>query len=169
MARPSSGFLKEALLGIALGVGGVIAIVWSGSPGWLRALGGLVVMVAMIAPALPFLALVPWHWIAKHRGLISRSRTPWVVTLAAGVVQLQNGTRARSIPLELVQRARLARNGNWTESTMLEDALGLMGANGSELVRLPASADGFEQLLAVLAARGVVVEEVLVSAPAVLD
>ncbi|MBS2030825.1 MAG: hypothetical protein JST54_23175 [Deltaproteobacteria bacterium] len=152
-----------------IGVAAVVAICWKSSPGWLRALGGLVVIAAMIAPVLPFLALVPWHWIAKHRGLISRSRTPWSVTFAEGVVQLQSGTRAWSIPLERVQRARLARNDNWTESTMLEDALGLMGANGGELVRLPSSAKGFEQLLAALRARGVAVEEVLVSAPVVLD
>ena len=52
---------------------------------------------------------------------------------------------------------------------MLEDALGLFASNGRELERLPESATGFDGLLAELGARGIPIEHVDVSAPAVLD
>ncbi|WP_437745638.1 hypothetical protein WMF39_11780 [Sorangium sp. So ce1504] len=66
-------------------------------------------------------------------------------------------------------RARFARNDNWTESKMLEDALGLFALDGREIERLPGSAADLGGLLVELEARGIPVEHVYVSAPAVLD
>ncbi|MDI1436722.1 hypothetical protein [Polyangium sorediatum] len=52
---------------------------------------------------------------------------------------------------------------------MLEDALGLFTAKGREIERLPESATGLDELQRELEARGVPIEHVGVSAPAVLD
>jgi hypothetical protein len=66
-------------------------------------------------------------------------------------------------------RARMARNDNWTESKLLEDALGLFAESSRELARVPESAEGFEALSAELRAREIPVDDVAVSAPAFLD
>ena len=71
--------------------------------------------------------------------------------------------------LDLIARARFARNDNWTESKMLEDALGLFTAKGREIERLPESATGLDELQRELGDRGVPIEHVEVSAPAILD
>ena len=43
------------------------------APRWVKACAGVICVLALLAPALPFLALLPWHFIAVHRGLVSRS------------------------------------------------------------------------------------------------
>ncbi|MDI3284115.1 hypothetical protein [Polyangium sp. 15x6] len=126
-------------------------------------------MAVLLFPVLPFLLLIPWHFIALHRGLARRSDVPCVMSLSEGVLHVQRGDERKSHALTGVARARLARNENWTESKMLEDALGLFAANGREIVRLPESATGFDELQRELDARGIPIEHVDVSAPAVLD
>jgi hypothetical protein len=151
---------------LAIGAVGLAIVLNDRSPGWLRA--GVYVL-AWVGPFLPLLALIPWYFIAKHRGLIPRSRVPCVVSLYEGAIHVRRGNKCSSHPLGIVVRARFARNDNWTESKTLEDALGLFAPNGREIERLPESATGLGELLIELEARGIPVEHVYVSAPAVLD
>ena len=113
--------------------------------------------------------LLPWHFIAMHRGLVPRSEQRHTVSVEGGAATLTHGNKRTRCDLNQVSRARRAFNDNWTESKMLEDAVSLFSAKGRALVRVPVSADGFDGLMRELAARGVVVEDVPVSAPAFLD
>lgn len=141
-------------------------LIYNGSPTWLRI---MIILLVTVGPFLPILALIPWHFIAKHQGLMSRSPIPTVVSCSNGFIQITRGNKRTSLPFEHIVRARLARNDNWTESKMLEDALGLFAANGREIERLPESATGFATVLSELDARGIPIEYVDVSAPTVLD
>lgn len=85
------------------------------------------------------------------------------------MLHIQRGNKQTRHALDDITRARLARNDNWTESKMLEDALGLFAKNGRELARVPESATGFGALLIELNARKIPIEEVDVSAPTLLD
>jgi len=84
------------------------------------------------------------------------------------VLVVRGPTRTRC-ELAEVTRARRVCNDNWTESKLLEDALGLFAASGRELVRVPLSAAGVDALMVALGRRGVPIDEVLTSAPAFLD
>ncbi|HRI71206.1 MAG TPA: hypothetical protein PK156_43535 [Polyangium sp.] len=154
-------FAIAAISGISLFI-----LIYPGSPAWLRA---IVLILATFGPFFPILALIPWHFIAKHRGLTSRSRIPCVVSCANGMLHVGRGNKRARHALDRVVRARLARNDNWTESNMLEDALGLFAAKGREIERVPESAMGFNALLIELNVRGIPIEQVDVSAPTMLD
>jgi hypothetical protein len=158
-----------AIFAICAATLALLIFVNAGSPAWLRAVLGVLVFAATAAPALPFLMLIPWHFICLHRGLIRRSRAPCVVSISHGAVHVERADKISSHALDSVVRARFTRNDNWTESTMLEDALGLFTLNGREIERLPESATGFKELLVELGARGISIDHVDVSAPAFLD
>ncbi len=147
----------------------MLAFVNGLSPTWLRIGVEILVIAATAAPALPFLALIPWHFIALHRGLVRRRSVLCVVSLSQGVIQVNRGDKLTSHALGIIVSARFAQNDNWTESKMLEDALGLFASDGREIERLPRSATGFDELLVELGARGIPIEQVYVSAPALLD
>jgi hypothetical protein len=157
---------KEALAILALIAAMLFIFLDDRSPAWLRAGFGVLLIAG---PFLPVLALVPWHFIALRRGLVSRSRIPCEVSLSEGYIHVKRGDKRTSHALGAVVRARFARNDNWTESKMLEDALGLFTSNGREIERLPESATGLNELLIELGARGVPIEHIDVSAPALLD
>lgn len=157
---------KEVLAILAISAATLVILLDNRSPTWLRT--GLGVLV-FAAPFLPILALIPWHFIALHRGLTGRSRVPCVVSLSEGAIHVERGNKRTSHALSTIVRARFARNDNWTESKMLEDALGLFASDGREIERLPESATGLDELLVELGARGIPIEHVGVSAPAVLD
>jgi hypothetical protein len=154
-------FVIVAICGISL-----VILFYDGSPRWLR---GIVIVLATVGPFLPILALIPWYFVARHQGLMSRSRTPCAVSCSNGLLLIECGNKRMSHPFERIVRARMAQNDNWTESNMLEDALGLFAANGREIVRIPESAVGLSSVVAELGARGIPIEYVAVSAPAVLD
>ena len=103
--------------------------------------------------------------MARRQGLAVRSRTPSSVQLTEAAVVVVRGETKRSVPWVQVTRARFARNANWTASTMVEDAIGLLGPDRKERARVPESAQGFELLLRELAERGVTIDYVEVSAP----
>ncbi|TKD03544.1 hypothetical protein [Polyangium fumosum] len=166
MAKGLPSMWKETAASLAIAAVLLFIFLESRFPTWLRALIGLLVLVA---PVLPFLVLLPWHFIARYRGLAKRSDVPCVLSLAEGVLHVQRGDKRTRHALDLVARARFARNDNWTESKMLEDALGLFTAKGREIERLPESATGLDELQRELEARGVPIEHVGVSATAVLD
>ncbi len=126
------------------------------------------VLVSLV-PLLPVLVLIPWYFVARHRGLTPRSKARCRVALSDGQIQVSRGSGQRSLSLPGIARARLARNSNWTESKLLEDALGLFDQQGREVLRLPESAEGLPALLAALRDRDVPVERIDVSAPAFLD
>lgn len=157
---------QEPLAIVALSGVSLFILIYSGSPTWLRT---LVLILVTFGPFFPFLALIPWHFIAKHRGLTSRSRIPCVVSCANGLLHVQRGNKHSRHALDHIVRARLARNDNWTQSNMLEDALGLFAVNGREIERIPESAMGFNALLIELNAQKIPIEQVDVSAPSVLD
>lgn len=161
---------KEVLATLAICTAGVVMLIFvdERSPMWLRMLFGLLVIAVLAAPALPFLILIPWHFLALHRGLVNRGR-PCMVSLSQGAIHVNRGYKQTSHPLGIIVRARFVRNDNWTESKMLEDALGLFASNGREIERLPESATGLDELLVELGTRGIPVEDVYVSAPAFLD
>ncbi|EYF01179.1 hypothetical protein [Chondromyces apiculatus] len=171
MAGGSGGYWKEGLTILAIGTAALLLFVFvdEHSPTWLRTSVGVLVIAATVAPVLPFLALIPWHFIARHRGLIGSSRIPCVVSLSQEVIHVTRGNKLTTHALTTIARARFAQNDNWTESKMLEDALGLFTSNGREIERLPRSATGFDKLLVELGARDIPIEYVYVSAPAVLD
>lgn len=156
-------------IGVALGGLAVAGLTLGAVPMWIRWVSAVVVGLATIAPVAPFLALLPWHFVAVRRGLIRRSRVPYSVTVAHGALIVEHRSTRIHCELNKVSRARRARNDNWTESKMLEDAMGLFSANGRELVRVPLSAVGVDALVRELGELGVAIEEVLVSAPTVLD
>lgn len=136
-----------------------------------NAVGSILLLLGWLGTLLPLLVLglIPWHFLALYRGLTKRTRIGCVVSLADGLLHVKRGSQHTSHALDAVARGRFARNDNWTESKMLEDALGLFSKRGRELVRLPASTEGLEALLAELRRRGIPVEDVYVSAPAFFD
>jgi len=71
--------------------------------------------------------------------------------------------------LGAIARARYAQNANWTESTIVEDALTLYDAHGSSPMKIPASAEGFRTLLGALQRHEIPITTVQVDAPAFLD
>lgn len=154
------------VIGLAIGLLLCLGLFHEGTPGWARWMIGA---VGLLAPVAPLLFLLPGHFLAVRRGLIGRSRFPHTVSIDADLVVVEHRGRVMRHALSDVQRARRARNDNWTESKALEDALGLFSASGRELVRVPLSAGGLDALLRALEARGIEVEEVLVEAPAILD
>lgn len=162
---------KGPVVGMALGAALCVALrtVDAGSPMWLRVAVGVILLAVTVAPAVPFLALIPWHFVALHRGLVSRGSVPCVVTVSGGVIHVESAGKLRSHALDDIVRARFVRNGNWTESKMLEDALGLFASSGREIDRLPESTTGLDELLVELGVRGIPIEEREVSAPAFLD
>ena len=129
----------------------------------------IVIMLVAAAPLLPVVLLIPWHFLALHRGLTKRLPDRCVVALAAGSLHVTRGSTHTRHALSAIVRGRFVRNDNWTESKILEDALGLFAVRGRELVRLPESTAGLDALLAELHRRGVPIEDVHVSAPAYLD
>jgi len=169
MARRFPEPWKPLAAAATLGGFALVILVTPQTPAWLRA--GIVALgvLGSAMPALALLALVPWHFLALQRGLARRSTTPSVVSVTDGFLLVERGEWRTRHALDAVARARLARNANWTESKMLEDALGLFEANGREMVRLPLSTGDLEGVLHALEARGVPIEHVEVSAPAVLD
>jgi hypothetical protein len=160
---------RDVAAGVSLGGIALVILLVPQTPAWLRA--GIVAlgMLGSVLPALAILALVPWHFVAIHRGLARRGASPCVVSVADGFLSVERGERRARLAIDAVARARLARNANWTESKMLEDALGLFSADGREQVRLPLSTGGLDGVLEALEARGVPVEDVEVSAPVWLD
>lgn len=160
----------QSMLGVLiLGPLAIWGLLVPDAPRWVKACAGVICVLALLAPALPLLALLPWHFIAVHRGLVSRSDQPRTVEIDGGAATITHRNKRTRCELHQVSRARRAFNSNWTESRMLEDAVTLFSVKGRALVRVPVSADGFDRLMRELAARGVVVEDVPVSAPAFLD
>jgi len=166
MAKEFPWTWKEVVAIVAISGISLVILVHDGSPKWLRA---IVTVLCTAGPFLPIFALIPWHFIAKHQGLMSRGAIPWVVSCSNGSLIVERGNKRTSHSFERIVRARMAQNDNWTESKMLEDALGLFAANGREVVRLPESATGFTSIIEELGARGIPIEYVGVSAPALLD
>ena len=127
---------KEVVAALAIGAA-VLAglfLVDASSPAWLRVIFAVVLslvgLAVTLAPALPILVLIPWHFVALHRGLIRRSSFPCAVSVAKGAIQVTRADQLSSHALESIVRARFARNGNWTESKMMDDALGLFASRG---------------------------------------
>jgi hypothetical protein len=168
-----NGYLHSSwfLTAIGIAVGGVAAagLTLDAVPSWLRWASEAVVAIVVVAPALPFVALLPWYFVALRRGLISRSRGPCTVAVAHGVLRVDRGATQTRYRLAEVSRARSARNDNWSESAMLEDALGLFSAKGREIVRVPLAATGIHELVRALDELGVQIDDVLVTAPTFLD
>lgn len=158
-----------SVMGLVLGGLAVWGLVAQEAPGWARWGASALALLAFLGPALPLLALLPWHVVAVRRGLIRRSRIPPAIRLDEREILVEHGGKLARCQWAEISRARRAANGNWTGSKMLEDALGLFSSNGRELLRVPLSAAGTDALLRELGTRGVPIEEVLVSAPSYLD
>lgn len=166
-ARPSAWLLPA--VGVVLGGLALAGLTVGEAPRWVRGLSGALVALAILAPALPPLVLLPWHFVAVRRGLTPRRSGPCAVRVVDGALFVDRGGRRTRLDLHEISRARRARNDNWTESKLLEDALGLFSSTGRELARVPLGADGIDALFGALAGRGVPIDDVLVSAPALLD
>jgi hypothetical protein len=160
---------RDLAVGTMLGCMVLAALLAEGTPRWLRSVATGVVVLAMLAPLLPVLVLLPWHLIAVRRGLAPRSTTSFTLAIREGDVVITHAIKAACYPLNEVARARVARNSNWTESKMLEDALSLVDTRGRRLARVPLTAHGVEEVVGELKRRGIPIDEVEVSAPAFLD
>ncbi|MCA9641211.1 MAG: hypothetical protein H6718_21235 [Polyangiaceae bacterium] len=155
-------------VGVVIGgliVAGLVAPV----PIWVRRVAQGVGLLAMAAPVLPFIALIPWHFIAVRRGLIARSRRPFSIAVADGTLTVEHGASRTHCDLSEVTVARRAFNDNFSESRMLEDAIGLFSANRRELVRVPVASTGIDELIRALRQRNIPIDDVPVSAPTFLD
>lgn len=161
----------ELSVGTLLGIGVLAALLVRETPAWLRMVAVGVVVLASLAPMLPILVLVPWHFIALHRGLVGRPAEPTTVALDDGwVIFTHPAPRAcRRVRLASIHRARVARNDNWTQSKMLDDAVGLFDETRREVARIPLGSHGADELIATLARAQVPIDEVSVSAPTFLD
>ena len=157
---------KEIATVVILATIGFFILASDAAPPWLQT--GIVALL-LLAPILPLLALVPWHFVALHRGLITRSRTPCLIFTSENAIHVRRGRKSSSYPLRMIARVRFARNDNWTDSRMLEGAVGLFSHDGREVARVPESASGLDDLLEILKAHQIPVETVDVSAPSVLD
>jgi hypothetical protein len=163
--------IRDAVLGTLLGGVVLALLVWSGTPAWLRTGAGLVALVAFAAPFLPILVLIPWHFVAIHQGLTPRRAMPATVIVADGWIvctEPKTGKETR-VRWGEVARARVVRNDNWSQSKMLDDALGLFASGRRELLRVPLDSNGADRLIGELAAAAVPIEHVAVSAPTFLD
>lgn len=80
-------------IGLALGGLAVAGLTVDGVPRWIRWASAVLVGLATIAPVAPFLALLPWHFLAVRRGLIRRSLVPYSVTVARRRLLLHGGRR----------------------------------------------------------------------------
>ena len=162
---------KEAVAALAVGAALLAGLIFvdAGSPAWHHVAVAVLLLAVALAPALPFLALIPWHFIALHRGLVRRGSAPCAVSISEGAIHVRRGKKLSVHALDGIVRARFVRNGNWTESKMLEDALGLFASSAREIERLPSSTIGLDELLVKLNARGIPIEDLEVSAPAFLD
>ncbi len=124
----------------------------------------------LLGPGLLLVALLPWHLWSVARGLRTRSRRAWRLSLTEDQLQVWVGERLRhQWRLGAIARARYAQNANWTESTIVEDALTLYDAHGSSPMKIPASAEGFRTLLGALQRHEIPITTVQVDAPAFLD
>lgn len=155
---------------IGLVIGGLVVAGLVGPvPPWVRWICLVVAAVASIAPFLPILALLPWYFVAVRRGLVPSKRGPASVSVAQGALVVDHGAKHTRCDLKQVSSARRACNDNWTESKILEDAIGLFSAEGREIVRVPLSATGIDELVRALHKQGVPIVDVAVSAPVFLD
>lgn len=128
-------------------------------PPWLTTFAhGLFVLLAGAASLYPLLlvvVLVAEYFVCRYRGLVKRTSSRWAVFVADDALHIERDGVRRSLPLRDLSRARFVRNDNWTESRLLEDALGLRTASGRELARLPESTKDLDVLVAELTRRGV--------------
>ena len=70
----------QSMLGVLiLGPLAIWGLLVPDAPRWVKACAGVICVLALLAPALPLLALLPWHFLAVHRGLVSRSDQPRTV------------------------------------------------------------------------------------------
>lgn len=156
---------KEWAVGGVVGAVALAALMWDGTPRWLKA---VVLVLGVVGPLLPVLALVPWYFVARARGLLPRRADPTSLRVEGEVLVVTYGEKTERHALADVTRARHVQNDNWTESKQLADALTLY-AGRRRLTRVPLDAAGIELLSDELQRRNVTVERVLVSAPAFLD
>jgi hypothetical protein len=130
---------------------------------------GLIILAIGGLPAMFLLALPPWIGWCLAKGMTIRRRTTWRLELREDQLQVWVGSRARwRWPLKAVRRARDASNSGWTDSTFVEDALTLYDAEGHSL-KVPASAEGFGELLTALRAMEVPISYVEVEPPVFFD
>jgi hypothetical protein len=157
----------DSTLGVVLGALAVYGFT-NGAPSWAKLVSAVLSGLVLLLPVAPLLVILVDLRSALRRGLIRRGVACTVVNDAGAVAVSSRGRTVRH-PLADVGRARRARNDNWSESKLVEDALGLFSVRGRELVRVPLSASGVEALERALTDRGVPVEEVWVAAPTFLD
>ena len=106
---------------------------------------------------------------AVARGLRPRTHRTFTVRIRGERLVLVEGTDRRVVAIADIAAARFATNANWTESTLVDDALTLYGVGGRRLASIPASAASFAALRALLTARRIPVEVRDVAGPAYLD
>lgn len=131
---------KELAFTVVLCAVTLAGIAWDDAPTWLRMTAKLILMLALFAPLLPFLALLPWHFVALHRGLMSRSKVPTQLAIEDGVLIIVHGVKTTRIALDAIRSAREACNENWSDSKMLADALTIYGKQSA---KVPTNADGY--------------------------
>jgi len=124
-------------------------------------------LLGMLALPLGMILLLgSWQVVAVSKGLMARTKRSLRCVFDSDGIELWSGPRLnKHVGWGEVMRARHAINENCTESRLVEDAVTLSDARGVARLKVPQSAHGFAELLALLASRQVVVEVVEVSAP----
>lgn len=150
-------------------IGVVAAAMLSASWAWPWSRTWLLVLLVGGVPILILAVLPIWCLWSVWRGLRVRSSARWRVETTDDTFTIWKGASRRTLAIADIGGARLARNSNWTESRLVEDALTVMDRHGGQLLKLPASTQGFSTLLEVLDARAVPLSRVDISAPTILD
>ena len=136
---------------------------WRGP--YMRWLDWVAALLGLLSQAWPILFLIPWHFIARRRGLVPRRRHPGHVDLVGERVVFASESERWEVPFEQIHHIRSAENSNLAESTMLESGMTFFAATGRRLAYVGASAAGFRRVLDEFTKRAVPVEIVEVSAP----
>lgn len=127
-------------------------------------------VVVSLLPVLPYLVILLQYPCSMHAGLIQRTGRVWRLEIGSeALCVLVDERKVGEFSLADVASARCARNSNWSESKLVEDALSLFDVRGRRLVKLPCSAKQVDALRGALARRNVPVEDVYVEAPSFLD
>lgn len=136
---------------------------------WIETFFTVASVLSGLCFVFPLLMLPTMTIHSVWAGLAMRHHIPWEISLTDSAIEARRKGRHVHLPLATIASARMVENDNWTESTVVEDALTLRDERGKRVLKVPRSARGFEELMAWIARAGLPLERVGVGGPAFLD
>ena len=109
------------------------------------------------------------HVASIRQGLMKRDGAHWRIGIVKHCLQVSRNDSQRIFDIADIGSFRYAFNGNWTESSVVENALSVFDRQGRLLIKVPASAEGFDTVCTSLEAMDINFERVEVEAMAFLD